>query len=635
MNILKKACMMRSRNKISFNAILFAVTFAQVLSVQAVNAGKLEVGPSIFSVYANNRERGIPNHITADLALVSYSLLRQKSIQTQEEKTIIPLFSALLNGLEDALDGQQAKVHALPEGSTTREALQKNTQLVQLVQSLMHPDRANQLDEEVKAEYTRIVNASAVHESSLWGRWLDYTQYKPRGRYTRDDQSEQFFRAFRYLSGQWFAIKPSAATGITSDESQLQTAQLIQLVLLMDENELLQVQRQALEDALDWQFGVAEDLRDNDVVQVLQSIENKIDYGVLSKALFDYAVEHHRQPSVIDAVVELNLLESGLSIQDVVSGWRLIPSRLSVQMATQQALLYGQTGNYVGDAADLPFTYGVVNGQGVKAYPSGREWLALIGGQNSNITRTLLQSPEVQFEGYEAAFETSQLLLHKLLGAELLHAEIIRACIDALESGIAMKAETHLDEQTLNGFQTWQRFLDVLYTRQSYTASAKGLMLINVKRESASLDIATDLYSMLAHVARVQWHRTEVVEWQAFADIMDKLVESSAKSAYGGALSRTDIEYLNNVDRVLLNLTGSPDSPVVVDVHTNPNENQVVQQGTGYARIVFNEPVDKQHHRGARFSFHEFKQPIAERLSVEQWRTQLDDNVVRLPGKAD
>jgi len=246
---------------------------------------------------------------------------------------------ALVNGLEEALDGQRAMVDALPEESIARKALETNIQFVQLLQALMNPERVDELDAVLQEEYWRIINADNLHDSYLWGRRVDYTQYKPRGRYTRDEQSEQFFRAFRYVSGQWFAIKPSAATGITSEESQLQTAQRVQLVQLIAENESLQAQRLTLEEALSWQFGAAEDLLDSDVVKVLQDVGSDRNYRIMAQALFDHAVENKRQPSVIDAVVDRNLLESDVAIRDVVSGWRLIPSRLSVQMATQQALL--------------------------------------------------------------------------------------------------------------------------------------------------------------------------------------------------------------------------------------------------------------------------------------------------------
>ncbi len=607
-----------------FSLALIGITLAYSLSPQWAIARDQETAPSIFSVYADNRDNGIPNHITADLALISYSLLRQNSIQIQEEQTIIPQFSAFLNGLEEALDGQKVALASLPEGATARKALKTNVQLVQLLQSLMHPDRAQSLDEPMKAEFTRVMDATDLHDSYLWGRRLDYTQYKPRGRYTRDAESEQFFRAFRYISGQWFAVKPSAATSISVEECQLQTAQLIQLVELIQENESLQAQRQALQKALDWQFGVSEDLRDTDVVKVLQANQNDDDYLALSRALFDHAVEHKRQPSVIDAVVELNLVESDAYLQDVVTGWRLIPSRISVQMATQQALLHDQTGGYVGDDNERPFGYGVVNGQGVKSYPSAQEWLALISDEDSVLKSELLQSPEASFVGYETAFAYSQRQLGKLEGAELLHAQIVQKGIDAFDAGRIAHEQTYLDEQTLHGFQTWQRFLDVLYTRQSYTASAKGLMLVDAKRESASLDAATDLYLMLAHAARVHWRRTAVVEWQAFAKIMDELVDLSAKTAFGGVLSVADIEYLNNMDRSLSHLTGGLDDPIVVDVHTNPNENRVVQQATGYARLVFKDVLGQSRHRGARLSFYEFKQPAASRMTVEQWRTELE-----------
>jgi hypothetical protein len=69
----------------------------------------------------------------------------------------------------------------------------------------------------------------------------------------------------------------------------------------------------------------------------------------------------------------------------------------------------------------------------------------------------------------------------------------------------------------------------------------------------------------------------------------------------------------------LLALSGAPDKPIVIDVHSNPAAGQVVEEATGYPRVVSGEGSA----RGAVFTHREFKQPMSERLTDASWRELL------------
>lgn len=581
---------------------------------------------SIFSLYAENRDQGVGNYITADLALVSYSLIRQASISHMELNSIVPAFTDCINALAQALSDQQNTVSDAVSDSLSNQALAANIRFVQLVQALLVPGQEDSLDKQARVEYEHIVSASTITESPLWGKKLDYTQYKPRGRYAGDELLERYFRAFRYVSGQLFSIKPSSSTGIDQQESLLQTAQLIQLVKLISDNEELLAKRQKLDSMLSWQFGKAEDLRDGDVLQVLETFSDSSDVALLSEELFKRAVAESRQPRVIDGLVQINLLEQGTTMQDVMTGWRLLSSRFTVQAAVQQALLFDNTQNYVGPEELLPFGYGVVNGKAVKGYPTALEWLAVLGSPTAE--QQLQDTHETAFEGYAEARDSAADLLRFLQGAELVHSEIAReglSIIDFQRNLTKREYPDAIDIESINGFLVWQRFLEVLYSRQSYTASAKGLVLTSPIRESAGIEVAPELYRVLAHAAREQWWQSNVARWHLFAEAMDRLATISSQVSYGAQLTEADINYLNDVDKVLLNLTEGEDRPIVLDVHTNPNENLVVQQATGFARVVEVESTKKTQLRGARLSFHEFKQAMDERLTTDTWLERLHD----------
>ncbi len=70
---------------------------------------------------------------------------------------------------------------------------------------------------------------------------------------------------------------------------------------------------------------------------------------------------------------------------------------------------------------------------------------------------------------------------------------------------------------------------------------------------------------------------------------------------------------------------------LIADVHTDPNTRQVLEETVGRP---FNIYVIVEDHKGRRlcrggvFSYYEFKQPILERLTDEQWQHMLEKGKV-------
>lgn len=591
------------------------------VTAQAINAGMTaQITPansdSVFQVYADNRVQGISNYITIDLPLVAYSLLRQKSIEVAEATVVTPAFDKFLQGLDQALSGQRATNTRL-EQTIESDALKANRQFIWLLQSLLYGKPSSDLSESLVDEYQRIIAADSVQESALWGRMVDYTQYMPRGRYTQSMRSEQYFRAMRYASSHFFAIKPSAASGVSVSECERQLVQLQQLVHLIHADISLQTLRNELDEALFWQFGPADDLTDSDVITALSGNRNAHQSEHAGKRLLSYARDNNRQPKIIDAIVDATLLESGSSIEDVVTGWRLLPSRFSVETGFQQAMLAGKTGAYSGNSDSLPFGYGIVAGEAVKSYPTALEWIALLGSDNA--FTSLVTSQETAFKGYVAEFEKQRNQLHQLAGAELLQAQIVRAALIDNETS----TQKQFNENRLLAFNAWHKFNNVLYAKQSNTLIAKGLVRARARQGVADLETRTALYLTLGFAAREQLKHSGLAAWREYSRLMDKLAELSMKRENEALLSEADLDFLNSLDTRLLTLTGKSDQPVIVDVHTNINEALVVQQGTEYPNMVSHYSDETLLRRGSMMRFVEFKQPMNERLTLSQWHRKL------------
>ena len=100
--------------------------------------------------------------------------------------------------------------------------------------------------------------------------------------------------------------------------------------------------------------------------------------------------------------------------------------------------------------------------------------------------------------------------------------------------------------------------------------------------------------------------------------------------------------FLNNLDKAFLELTGQKDMPIVVDVHTEPNSGQVLEEAIGYPKsiyyglkksnVVILDPGANDYGlesnavaRGALFTHYEFKHPMSDRLTDAAWQAMLKE----------
>jgi len=73
---------------------------------------------------------------------------------------------------------------------------------------------------------------------------------------------------------------------------------------------------------------------------------------------------------------------------------------------------------------------------------------------------------------------------------------------------------------------------------------------------------------------------------------------------------------------------GGKETTLVVDVHTDVNSEQVLEEGIGYVDLVLVAYKIPEGNiilgAGPTFSYYEFKQPMSDRLTDEQWKELLE-----------
>jgi hypothetical protein len=582
------------------------------LTTPAVVAEATADHMGFFDVYQQNREQDTANYITEDFLLLAYSMIRQQALADMEEKKLLPLWQKLLAKLDKAI-----------ESDSKDPAAVANQDFIAVLNALL-ADKKTLDSKRAQAELKLILDAQGIAASPLWDMSIDYSQFKPRGRYTETPELAAYFRAVRYANTVLFAIKESDATSVSTAMADRMAAQALALAKLLHEDKQIAPLYKELNEQLVWQFGPSNDLTSRDLLTVVKKTDAK-DMAAVRKALLKYAQNHQRQPRILSGVVDASKLEEGTEPKDVLTGWRLMPSRYSPDSAAFQQLLYDQVGTYINDCSDCqpPFGLAVIEGKPVKGFPMGLELMALLGSASAH--EAVQTERQNRFEGYEEAFQKASQELANASGLAKDHMLLMRTWLSNGENpnnpenpdnaNDAKNHNRHLN--SMLAFWTWQRYLELLYSKQPYTPSGKSLQ-VSKARTGAWLEPAVELYLALSHVAANQGQMTEHPAWKPFEAILQRCLAISFRELQENPLSAKDQGFLNNLDQQLLKLTKNKDQPIVVDIHTNPASQEVVQEGIGFARVVSQDKA-----RGALFTHYEFKQPLQERLDNDQWLTQL------------
>jgi hypothetical protein len=590
-----------SRFVFSSRALAGALLLALSGGVQADPAAT----PSgLFDVYQSNRETGRPNLITPDLLLVSYGLIRQHQNTSVEFQMIIPEFKALAAGLQAALASSA-------EGET--EALARD--YVTLLQAMLTGVLPEKASEVLSGEWRQVQQAGGLAESPLWGITLDYSQFKPRGRYTQSEDMRRYFVAYRYAGTVNFFVVPSKATGVDEAKARQLSQVAIYLSRVIAKDVKLLGHYDAIQSALTWEYGQAGDMGVKEVEAATRGLADGTPKG---EVLLAYARKQGRLPQIIDLPVDVSKLGKDEKIAEVALGWRLLPGAQSADGVAVQTVLYPNTRTFNSPCGTIqcvrPWTESMIEGKQAKGYVSAYEIMAWQGSVQAQ--SQVKHRGDNLFDGYAAAVEKAKSALQSDRGLSGAQGAFMREVFAEAPDPGGRQLTGML------GFWTWQQSINALYTKQVMTPASKSLsMNPPAQRKGAVLLGTPGFYAALTKLSKQNAEHAALAKfdpaWTKFAEITQHLA-NMAKVKSTAPSNDADDTYLNELDTALLALTHGKDRPIVVDVQTNPLDKLVVEEALGNPDI---QELNKA--RGAWFRHYEFKQDMGARLTHEEWRKAL------------
>lgn len=189
----------------------------------------------LFYLYEKNSYLKVPSFITADSVLQVYHIFYDYSLRNLETKSLIKA----VDELTDSMLKKSIQIYSDVKNPDVKNAALKNvgyfgTAALSLKKSLPQnmPDEAKKM---AQKEYSLIQAKSGFASSAIFPFQLDYSQFEPRGHYTRNDNFKRYFTAMMWYGQAPFPLYKDKDQKERNVEQTLQ-AMLVTYALFMEKD---------------------------------------------------------------------------------------------------------------------------------------------------------------------------------------------------------------------------------------------------------------------------------------------------------------------------------------------------------------------------------------------------------------
>jgi hypothetical protein len=515
-------------------------------------------------------------------------------------------------------------------------------EILDLVQSL-------QFQDPLKGEFTNVYGGS---------RPIDYSQFRPRGHYTKTTALKRYFRAMMWLGRAdtgWNILPPDRQSGITSDSPrELRNAAL--LTQLLETTGAIRPLRQ-MANVLDFMVGENDSLTAVQMQELLKR-RNVKSVGDLTS---NQSIEGF-QKALLDGNLGTQRIRSQVVLSDPRDLYQVPPPSIFQLFGQRFAIDSFVLSKVVFDSI-------IFDGQKVKRYmPNGMDVMFALG--NDSVLPLL--SEELREYPYAPNLKASQEFVRQHQTA-FWQSNLYNTWLDALRTlsanqskqahvPEAMRTEAWQRKQLQTQLASWSelRHDTVLYAKQSYTAKAtceyptgyvepfpETYARVKYFAEEAARRIeATDFGTTNGNHAAIKTR--QVAFFKQMAEILSNLERLARKEL--AAEPFTDEEQLWIKKLIDVRSRGSGAATysgwycqlfypgpfhsaklerTIVDVHTDSNTKNVLEIGVGncnFLVVAVDNEQDRMIYVGPAYSYYEFHHPASDRLTDEKWEQMLDIN---------
>jgi hypothetical protein len=487
------------------------------------------------------------------------------------------------------------------------------------------------------------VEGNEMDKLAIYGgeRIIDFTQFKPRGHYTKNDNLRRYFRAMMWLGRAdtgWITLPPDPRTRVVVDsERELRNAML--LVHLLERSGTLATLKR-MDDAVNFFVGRSDNLSVFQLRDLMADLKINTLTGIAaadSAKRMQQAIltnKHHR-PMIVSMVL---YSDGGPSPQVPAPAlFQLFGQRFAIDSFVLSQVVF-DTIVYKG-------------GKMERRIPSGLDVMVALG---NGAALPLLQ-PELEkwkysanllacrefVDGVAPAFWRDSLYNIWLDGLRVFNAD--RTGEPHFPQ--AMKTAGWQRKELQTQLASWAelRHDTVLYVKQSYGRASceypAGYVEPYPEFYAKIKRFSDEAQKFFANDERRQSF------FKNFSDTMAKLEGLARKELRAEAFTKEETEFVKKTLTSERNCDGTPISfngwycrlyynpndfelwePTITDVHTDPMLQQCVQVGVGETNLCAI-AIDNQQHRrvyvGPIYSYYEFTHAVTDRMTDEAWKDRL------------
>ncbi|MCK4591472.1 MAG: DUF3160 domain-containing protein, partial [Candidatus Latescibacteria bacterium] len=188
----------------------------------------------LHDVYKMLKEREVPIFVTTDCMLHTFHILYDNMLRLLE----VERFAADLDALNRAMLNEMETMYNQTADPEVKEVLKKNVAYFAVGTKLLDPTVAiPQAVEELVQGELALIEALDRAYSPIFDYEEDYSQYKPRGHYTRNELLQKYFPSMMWYGRMMFRLEPPPDDG-GAEKGKEETLQAIYIVKVMNQLEV-------------------------------------------------------------------------------------------------------------------------------------------------------------------------------------------------------------------------------------------------------------------------------------------------------------------------------------------------------------------------------------------------------------
>ncbi|KAF5414726.1 MAG: hypothetical protein C5S38_04645 [Candidatus Methanophagaceae archaeon] len=505
----------------------------------------------------------------------------------------------------------------------------------------------------------------------------DYSQYVPRGHYTRSEMLKRYFKAMMWYGRMAFLLKGGNVSECDGGETPLLTEEdakiaTIQASLISSELPAVEVGNATTQELWTRMYsvtaffvGTADDLTPYDYQNAIGEVFGS-DFDVTALAddenLLILKAELAKLPSpeiyggsgvcaIYPPVTREKLQECLAKTKGLrFMGQRFIPDSYMLQQLVSPAV-----GMYAGTNCEDAFTCCYTELGPARCFPRGLDVMAVLGSERAEAI--LREEGDTEYAGMNTSYQQQLYSLehefdqfnvsdwNRNLYWSWLYT--LQPLLKDYPAGYPtfMQTEAWQNKGLQTALASWTelRHDTILYAKQSYTPPLRSAPP-QVQDVVGYVEPVPEFYARLLSLTEMTekglenldaLNETEKARLQSLEGILERLITISKAELENKELSEADYEFIRdfgkNLDSTIEGVSKEgKETTIVADVHTDCNTEKVLEEGVGYVKLIlvaYNVP-DGSIIVGAGpvFSYYEFKQPMSDRLTDEAWKEMLQNN---------